>query len=352
MKTFKGWRDRAGSTLIQMLPTVDNALGTAVRLSFSLLSLTLGFWLLGRLFEVLFDNPVFDSTLIHWLALWTYSIAVAGCTSYGLQSVKVLTARDGRFAGLAIWTICLCIIGVALMSAPGYREASAGLMTLLRGPAGSAEQSILILLERYPLTPLVPVNVAAQQLVAGGIDGQLMAPFVWSMPWIIVLFIGSALFGVLMMFAPHFRGAKASQVILATAGAIATMGIRGKGLDAPELRIGFQAAGIAVVSYQLLIAYASLRLSSSAVKALSPLPPKAMTLVLILFFVAPVLADMHRRYQDVNRIKPPVLADLIRNGHSGLSQMSIESDRCEGKRIVGKRPIWTGSKERKATPSG
>lgn len=301
-----------------ILKTVGTVLTGAARPALVAALGLLAVWLVGRLMEAIHGNAIFDPSLTGWLGRVVFALLIIWAIGWGVAAAQALRrARDVRLAALG-WIFLAALLVIVLVGFGGYRISSAGLLTTLAGAAEPSAQATFQLFKFHSLNPLLAVNLAAAKLAGLPWGVESLSPYVWSWNALFAFSIWSVAYGIVLLLQRDQRGPKSVHLLVAVFGLLGLIILKSLSDPTTEQLIVIQAFAALMLVFQVLLAYAVLRVVAAgpvpAAAAVDPfavrpsepapaaprrftgLPPAAVTLLLALFLVVPVLADLQRQH--------------------------------------------------------
>jgi hypothetical protein len=322
-------------------------------------------WCLGRIMEAIHGSAVFDITLTYWLglvifillALWVIGSGTAAFEDFG-------KARDKRLAVIS-WFLFGALVFTVFLGLKGYRISSEGLFAAVAGSAENSRQSTFLLFKFHSLNPMLPLNLAASKLMGAGWDMESLTPYVWSWNVLFAFFIWSLAYGIVILMQKDKRGAKSVHLFFAAFALLILIILKSVSRPTVEQMMVIQAAAAILLVFQVLLTYATLRAAAAGVdeetqksdpfwssatekepapqKRFIGLPPSATALVLALFLIVPILADLHNRFltaHSSNRVVQHISANQAGSGPQlvAVTALSIRSGPANGDDVLGILP--------------
>ncbi|MBW2635077.1 MAG: SH3 domain-containing protein, partial [Deltaproteobacteria bacterium] len=326
----------------------------------------LAVWLIGRVMEALHGKTIFDMTLTYWLGLIIYILMAIWAVGFALSTSDDLrTARQRKLAILS-WLFFISLTAVLLLSFEGYRISSKGLLATISGSQESSDMAIFLLYKYHFMNPLLSLNLVASKFMGLAWDVQSFAPFVWSWNFLLGFFIWSGAYGILLLLQKGRKGVKSTYLVFSAFGLLGLIILKSASTPTIEQMSMIQAAVTILIVAQVLLAYSSFRQvaagpsdpgqkSADTFNDRRPdndqvlenrfvgLPPSAIKLVLVLFFVVPLIADMHNQFLtalSTKRILDQVTIDedSSKTGFSAITAISIRTGPTRGDDVIGILP--------------
>ena len=353
-------------TWMKTLRMAGSGLAATGRPALIAMAVLIVIWCVGRVMEALHGNAVFDMTLTYWfglavwvlLALWAIGSAIASMEDFR-------KAQRKKSAGIS-WILFLILAVTVFLSLEGFRVASAALLAALAGSSETATQASFLLFKYHPANPMLAMNLAALKLMGTAWDVESMAPYVWSWNALFAFFIWSCAYGIVLLMKKDNLGPKVIHLSFAAIGLAGLVFLKSVSTTTTEMMIIFHAAALILLVFQILLAYASIRVSAAGgQKQTAPpetdqfstperkkstdkqpigLPPSAIRLALFVFLILPLLADLQSRYdlsvssaRIVNEIsenqinKSPELDHRRTNQHTQRASHRRRCPRCSTK---------------------
>lgn len=286
--------------------------------SFRLAMIILAAWALGRAYEVFSSQVLFSAplarplTLAVWVLLGLFLLARLGVLALDFRLMnQPLT--------LISWALTILLLLVLIKYFTGYRIAAVGMASALAGLAGSADQAVYALFKFYPTHPALPAVVGAALSNEISLKAQELTPFLFSAKALAAYSVFSLALGIGLfmvrtsgLFARllHFCWAMGGVLLFAQVlggptnllRALAHL-VRGGGGPPAAVSLGelllLHLAAILTGVYQVLLGQALLRrLAWQRAPYLPPrtLPPGPVKLLLVIYLVVPLLADLQNRF--------------------------------------------------------
>jgi hypothetical protein len=325
-------------------------------------------WFLGRVMEALHGNAVFDITLTYWLGLVIFILLALWAIGSGIRAMDDFgKVRDKKTAVIS-WIFFLVLVFTVLFSIKGYRISSEGLFAAVAGSTENSRQTTFLLFKFHSLNPMLALNLAASKLAGIGWGMESLAPYVLGWNALFEFFIWSLAFGIVILMQKDKRGPKSLHLFLASFGLLGLIILKSLSRPTLDQMIVIQAAAAILLVFQVLLAYATLRAmaagaaedvpSPDAFRVYSPgeeqaaekrfigLPPSALTLVLALFLVVPVLTDLRNQFglsYSSNRIVRQISMNQSGSGPKfvAVTAVSIRSGPATGDDVLGILPKGT-----------
>jgi len=344
-------------TISGQLPDETNLLERAAevlihigKFSLFLVLVLLGIWSVGRIFEMLFSNTVFEPFFIHGYAqvVWIFLfLFFAGQLTKYLQSI-ISNYRNFRMIVFCIWFAF--IVAATLYVQNGYRIAIDGIFSGFSESPESSQNALFELFKFHPATPLLPINLLILKIAGASIDPGPLMPFAWRLTSMFAFFIWSIVFGGLLLMLPGRKTLKITHLILAVSGLIITMLL--KTSDAPlggEL-ILLHAGTVSVLFFQILTTFSSLRHAVTKGRKdgqPSGMPaPSTIKLAVFLLIVVPLLSDLQNQFTRApssnSIINKPLKSEPSKNNHFiAATRISIHKGPADSDDIVAILPKGT-----------
>ncbi|RJX29168.1 MAG: hypothetical protein C4525_14825 [Desulfarculus sp.] len=292
--------------------------------SFRLAMLILGAWALGRAYEVFSSQVLFSPqlarplTLAVWVLLGLFLLARVGVLSLEFRLMnQPLTILSWALTG-----ILLLVLAKYFM---GYRIAAVGMASALAGLSGSADQAIYALFKFSPTHPAIPAVVGAALSNEISLKARELVPFLFSAQALAAYSLFSLALGAgFFLLRTDTIFPKLLHLFWALGGVLLftqVMGgpanllrgvlhlVRGGG---PPAAVGLgellllNLAAILTGVFQVLLGLSLVRrLAWQRAPYLPPrtLPPGPFKLLLVIYLVVPLLADLQNRFQQGPGIK-------------------------------------------------
>ena len=237
--------------------------------------------------------------------------------------------------------------------------------------------AIFLLYKYHFMNPLLALNLVAAKIMGLSWGVASFAPFVWSWNVLLGFFIWSVAYGILLLLRKGRQGMKSAYLVFSALGLLGLIILKSASSPTIEQMIMIQAVATILIVAQVLLAYTTLREvaagpSDPDPKTVDPfndrlpgkdqnfdkrfagLPPSAVKLVLVLFFVVPLIADMSNQFHTAsssNRVFHQITmdADSPKTGFTVVTAMSIRSGPTRGDDLIGILPkgahIQVGDKQ-------
>lgn len=263
----------------------------------------IGVWLTGRVVEIIHGQTVFDLHLIYLfgISIWIgIAVYLAGATIASIENIR--KSRNKRSLVIP-WIFFLLLVSIVLVGLQGFRISSMGLFATAAGLSESAKQASFLLFKYHPLNPMLPVNLLAAKVSGMALDVGSMASFIWDWNNILLFLIWSVAYGIVLLMSKIEIGQKIIHLFLSAGGLIALIIMKSMFPPTKDQMIFLYAAALLLFMFQILLTYSCLRLrangtnedaSETETRAFG-LPPSAVKIVLIVFIMVPILADLQNQ---------------------------------------------------------
>ncbi len=355
-------------TWIRILRMAGSGLTATGRPALIAIAVLIAIWCGGRVMEALHGNAVFDMSLTYWFGLVVWVLLALWAVGSGIESTGDLRKARSKWMTGSCWIFFLILAGVVLLSLEGFRVASAGLFAALAGSPESSQQAVFLLTKFHPANPMLAVNLAALKLMGTAWDVESLAPYVWSWNALFAFFIWSCAYGIVLLMKKDNLGPKVIHLSFAAIGLAGLVFLKSVSTTTTEMMIIFHAAALILLVFQILLAYASIRVSAAGgQKQTAPpetdqfstperkkatdkqpigLPPSAIRLALFVFLILPLLADLQSRY-DLAVSSARIVNEISENQVNAppewitAAQVSIRSGPATGDDVLGVLPKGT-----------
>lgn len=314
----------------------------------------MGIWFVGRGLEATTSNSVFDPVLIRWIFISVIILLVVFVILSLFQYVRsFVSSNEDRKPVIPCWVFFALLVAAVVFIYGGNRIAARGFYALASGAGETAEQALILIFKFAPANPILPLQLAASVLLPGAVDVDLLFPFAFSFPTLFAFFVWSILYGSFLLSLQGLTAPKVVHLFCALVCIFLLMVLKSV-FDIEKYHLVLLHAGAAaLLLFQVLLTYASLRHAAAKkmiesdfpAKAADLLPPSALGLALILIFFFPVLADIHNQFA-LSRTTQAMITDLAKKHTNSPSyvtaaQVSVRSGPGLGDDIVGILPKGT-----------
>ena len=334
---------------VRVLDGVETGLALVRRLALIAVLVLSSVWFAGRAVEAVHGRTVFDLHLIYWLgvSIWiAVAVYLIGAAAAYMGNIR---EYQNKLSLLIPWTFFLILVAVILFGVQGFRISSMGLFATAAGSNEPARQASFLLFKYHPLNPLLPFNLITAKASGMPLDINAMSSFIWNWNYVLLFFIWSVGYGIVLLLGKIEQGPKIIHLFFAVSGLMTLIIMKSLFPPTKVQMIWLHAAALALFIFQVLLTYSCLRLRAARKNADAPapghfrLPPSAVKFALIIFLMAPVLGDLQNQFALVHPSNKIIKA--ISRSEAGTvakavaaTSISIHSGPAYGDDIVGILP--------------
>ena len=300
----------------------------------------IGIWLLGRVMEAMHGNTVFDPILTIWLSVSIFTLLTIWIIGSGIASAKNMMQGERRWRAVVSWILFLIIILSILFYFEGFRTSSSGLFGAISGSTDSTKQAVFLLFKYHPANPMLAVNLLASKLT-GALDIESLIPYVWNSNLVFAFFIWSFGYSILLLMNKNEIWPKSIHLFFSACGLGVIILLKAMSSITNEQMVLLHTAAAMLFIFQALLTYAFLRafagrrveIAAESIasdsfskeenpgdeKAMPGIPPSSLKIVLCLFIVLPILADLQTQF-----ILAPSSAQVMNEIANGQTQAGSE----------------------------
>jgi hypothetical protein len=269
----------------------------------------IGMWLIGRSFEAVFRTTVFDPVLVFWLGTSVWVLLSLFVVTIAIRYARELRYADRRASVFVAWAFFLVLLGTLVYFFRSYQIFSEGLFAVVCGWQDVASRAVLALFKEYPASPVVPLNLLAVEAGKMASAGEALHALAWTPALLLGLLFWSVGYGTWLLFWPGVRGLKVLHLLLAFGGLFTAIVLKATGMFKTGGFLYLHGAVVALLVFQALLTYSSLRTRASGKEADSAhlglrfLPPPAISVAALILLVLPVLADLQSQFLSTPEAK-------------------------------------------------
>jgi hypothetical protein len=279
------------------------------RPAFYVALILIAMWLIGRSFEAAFRTTVFEPVLVFWVGTAVWVLLSLFVVTVAIRYARELMHADRRASIFIAWASFLVLLGTLVYFLRSYQLFSEGLFAVVSGWQDAASRAVIALFKEYPASPVVPLNLLAVEAGKMAPAGETLHALAWTPALLLGLFFWSVGYGAWLVFWPGMRGLKFLHLLLAFGGVFALIVVKATGMFKTEGFLYLHGGVVALLVFQVLLTYASLRARASgkegeaANSGLGFLPPPAISVAALILFVLPVLADLQSQFLSTPEAK-------------------------------------------------
>ena len=300
------------ASFLKALKSIREGLLTVKRYALFLAFMLMGIWCAGRVIEAFSGTPVFEPTLICWMALFIWVMLGLFVVGAAVQYTRDLTAGYKQFPVIITWIFFGLLLAGTVYIAQGYRISTMSLFATASGMTDSAKQTLLLLFKSYPATPVLPINLVTAKAAGTVLEVDSLMPSIWGSPYLFGIFIWSLAYGTLLLRQRGIKVAKILHLTLAMAGVVAMMVMKATSTFTNEQLVFLHAGAVTVLFLQALLTYSCIRMAAGTknedTEEATPigLPPSGLKFALFLLIILPILADIHNQFALASHAKPVI----------------------------------------------